>query len=301
MSLLLPDARLGQHTWALKRAYVFGVINTTPDSFSDGGQFFATQAAVEHGIALAAAGADALDIGGESTRPGAGRVSVEEELRRVLPVVEALNEKLAIPISIDTTKAEVARQAVAAGACIVNDISGMALDEKMAETVASLDVAVILGHLRGEPATMQDGICFKDVVAEVADELREQAQRAIAAGIQSDRIWIDPGIGFGKTTEQSVALIAATGLLRQAVGHPIMVGPSRKSFIGTLMAAEVSARQQSTGRIMGTAAAVAVAITLGADAVRIHDVRELHQAVVVSNALRSAYGGIAVVGQPPSK
>lgn len=285
MYLVLPEARLGRHSWALDRAYVFGVINVTPDSFSDGGQFLDPVKAVERGRALAAAGADALDVGGESTRPRSEAVSLQAELDRVLPVIERLSAELDLPISVDTYKAEVARQAVAVGASIINDISGMGLDPKMGEVAADTQAAIILGHLRGSPATMQDDISFVDVVSEVGDELRARVQLAVAAGVAPERIWIDPGIGFGKTAPQSLALLAAIDVLKRAVGYPLMIGASRKSFIGELTGAP------SAERLMGTAAATSAAIVLGADAVRIHDVGELEQAVVVANAIRNAPRG----------
>ena len=273
---------IGPATWDWSRTYVFGVVNVTPDSFSDGGQFFDREVAVARGRALIDAGADALDIGGESTRPGSEPVPVDEEKRRVLPVVERLAAHCRVPISVDTYKAEVAEAAVAAGASVINDVSGLRLDEAMADTVARTGAAVILGHLRGKPATMQDDIRFDDVVGEVIEELRASVQRAIQAGVAGDRIWVDPGIGFGKTAEQSLALVAATDRIVEALGYPVMVGTSRKSFIG-----EVTGLP-AMRRIIGTCAASAIAVMGGAEALRLHDVAELRSGVQVADAIRRA-------------
>lgn len=260
-----------------------GVVNVTPDSFYDGGRHAEPAAAVAHGLELVAQGADMLDVGGESTRPGSSPVSVEQELARVLPVIRELVQRCKVPISVDTHKAMVAQEAMAAGAAVVNDISGMALDPDMPEVVARTKATVILGHLRGQPATMQQGIRFVDVVTEVADELRSSVRRAVKAGVAAERIWVDPGIGFGKTAEQSLSLLRATGELRERIGYPILVGPSRKSFIGAVTGEPVQER------LMGTCASVVAAVLAGADGVRIHDVGQLLPAVRVANAIvRSA-------------
>ena len=280
MSLVHAPVRLGQATWDFSRTYVFGVVNVTPDSFSDGGRFFSTDAAVAHGWDLIEQGADALDIGGESTRPGAEPVPAEEESRRVLPVVRQLAGRGSVPISIDTYKAGVARAAVEAGASMINDISGLQLDPQMATVAAEAGVPLIIGHLRGTPKTMRDNIRFVDVVAEVAEELKRSVRTAVAAGVSAERIWVDPCIGFGKTAAQSLALLRSTGRLREAVGYPLMVGPSRKSFIGAVTGEGVEARQ------LGTCAAIAAVVVAGADAVRLHDVGLLLPAVRVADAIR---------------
>jgi len=280
MTTLFPPLSLGALRWDFSRTLIMGVVNVTPDSFYDGGRHATTDAAVAHALALAGEGADLLDVGGESTRPGAAEVSEQEELDRIIPVIEALTARCGAPISVDTYKARVAREAVAAGAAVINDISGMALDPEMVSAVVDSQALVILGHLRGAPAPMNHQIHFIDVVTEVITELRQARNRAVDAGVPPGRIWIDPGIGFGKTAPQSLALLRATGRLREEVGQPILVGPSRKSFIG-----EVTG-QPAEERLMGTCAAVAAVIQAGADAVRVHDVAALGPAVQVADAIR---------------
>ena len=280
MTTLFPPLSLGALRWDFSRTLIMGVVNVTPDSFYDGGRHATTDAAVAHALALAGEGADLLDVGGESTRPGAAEVSEQEELDRIIPVIEALTARCGAPISVDTYKARVAREAVAAGAAVINDISGMALDPEMVSAVVDSQALVILGHLRGAPASMNHQIHFIDVVTEVITELRQARNRAVDAGVPPGRIWIDPGIGFGKTAPQSLSLLRATGRLREEVGQPILVGPSRKSFIG-----EVTG-QPAEERLMGTCAAVAAVIQAGADAVRVHDVAALGPAVQVADAIR---------------
>ena len=284
MSLIIPPVVISGTRWDYDRTLIFGVVNVTPDSFSDGGCFWDdghlnVAAAVAQGEALVAAGADALDIGGESTRPRSTPVSGDDERRRVLPVIEGLFARVDVPISIDTYKADVARDAVAAGATIINDVSGGSLDEDLYAVAAESGALLILGHLRGAPASMMDAITFHDVVQEVEDELRGRIRRAVEAGVRPDRLWIDPGIGFGKNAAQSEALIAATGQLRAVLGYPIMVGPSRKSFLGQITGREV------LDRVMGTAGAACVAIARGVDALRLHDVAELRDAIRVADAI----------------
>ena len=279
MPLLLPPVSLGPRTWTWQRTCVFGVVNVTPDSFFDGGRYAETSQAVEHALALDAAGADVLDVGGESTRPGSAPVSAEQELDRVMPVIEGIRARTDTPVSIDTQKADVARHAVGGGASIINDISGLA-DEPMVSLVADSGAPVIVGHLRGRPATMQRDIAFDDVVAEVIDELRLTVRRAVFGGVKAEQIWVDPGIGFGKTAEQSLALLNATGRIRDELGYPVLVGPSRKSFIGSVTG------QPPDERLMGTCGSVCAAIALGADAVRVHDVDELMPAIRVADAIR---------------
>jgi len=274
-------------TWG-DRTYLMGVLNVTPDSFSDGGQFDRLEAALTQAHQLAADGADWLDIGGESTRPQAVPVSAADEADRVLPVIRALRQgwgafgPLDLPISIDTTKAEVAQAAIAAGADVVNDVSGGLYDPAMLPTVAALGVPVILMHLRGTPQTMQhltDYNDYSDVVAAVAAALGDRIAAAVAAGISPDRIAIDPGIGFAKTAEQNLDLIRRLPELR-SLGYPVLVGPSRKSFIGKILN-EPDPQQ----RVWGTGAACAACVAGGADWVRVHDVRPMRDVVRVSDAL----------------
>jgi dihydropteroate synthase len=263
-----------------------GIVNTTPDSFSDGGRFADPGAAVEHAHRLAEEGADLVDLGGESTRPGAPAVPAEEERRRVVPVVERLRAAgFALPISVDTTKPEVARAALDAGADLVNDVRGLQ-DPALAALVAARGVPAVLMHMRGTPADMAARAVYGDVVEEVAAELAASLARAEAAGVRRDRVILDPGIGFAKAAEHSVALLAAVPRLRQ-LGCPILLGPSRKSFIGKLTGAPVDAR------LPGTLAAVAAGVLAGAELFRVHDVAAARQAAEVAAAIRDAAAGRA--------
>jgi dihydropteroate synthase len=261
-----------------------GVVNATPDSFSDGGRFLALDAAVAQAERLAAEGADLVDLGGESTRPGATAVEPAEERRRVVPVIERLRARgFALPISIDTCKAEVARAALEAGADLVNDVLGLA-DPALAEVVAGAGVPVVLMHMRGRLSSMQERAVYADLLGEVAAELREALARAVAAGIPEGRIILDPGIGFAKTPAQSVELLARVGELR-ALGRPLLVGPSRKRFIGHLTGAPVE------DRLPGTLAAVTACVLAGVELLRVHDVAAARQAASVALALRQANAG----------
>ena len=280
MPTIFAPLQIGSLEWTWRRTLIMGVVNVTPDSFFDGGKFLDPTAAVDHAMALVEAGADVLDVGGESTRPGAAQVSEEQELERVIPVIEAVAARSPVALSVDTYKAAVAQQAVSAGAVMINDISGMSMDPLMPATAADSGAAVILGHLRGEPRSMQQQISFTDVVQEVADELQARVRVAVRAGLGADRLWIDPGIGFGKTAAQSLELLRASGRLRDEVRCPIMIGCSRKSFIG-----EVTG-QPAEERLLGTCAAVAGVVMAGADAVRIHDVAQLQPAIQVADAMR---------------
>jgi dihydropteroate synthase len=261
--------------------FIMGVVNATPDSFSDGGRFLDTDAAVAHALRLADEGADLIDLGGESTRPGATPVPGAEEVRRVVPVVERLRARgFALPISVDTFKPEVARAALAAGADLVNDVMGLA-DPALAAVVAESKAPVVIMHMRGTPADMASRAVYGDVVADVARELEVAVARAVAAGVDRERIILDPGLGFAKTAEHSVALLARLPELR-ALGRPLLVGPSRKSFIGTLTGAPVGER------LPGTLAAVSVAVLAGAEFLRVHDVAAARQAAQVAAATRRA-------------
>ncbi|MCE5229400.1 dihydropteroate synthase [bacterium] len=262
-----------------RRVLVMGIVNVTPDSFSDGGKFFDIERAADHALELIAQGADILDIGGESTRPGSDAVSVEEELRRVVPVIERLAGKIQVPISIDTMKAEVARQAVAAGAQIINDVTALRGDPKMAGVAGETKAAVVLMHMIGTPKTMQQEPRYGDVVTEVGEFLRERMQAAEAAGIERERIALDPGIGFGKTLEHNVELFRRMGELA-ALGRPLLIGPSRKAFLGKLLGGAPPEE-----RLEGTIAAVVASICAGARIVRVHDVGPVAKAVKVAQEL----------------
>lgn len=256
-----------------------GVLNCTPDSFSDGGKFTSPNEAIEAGVRMAGEGADWIDVGGESTRPGSRTVSGEEEKARVLPVIEALRRRLRddVLISIDTYKSDTARAAVKAGARVVNDVSGGLLDPGTIEVAAQAGAAIVLGHLRGRPSTMMDDVSFEDVVREVGDELAARVEVARGAGCRE--VWVDPGIGFGKVLEQNLAILRALPTLAAHVGAPLMLGVSRKRFLGDLTG------KPPGERIFGTAAAVTAAVLGGASAVRVHDVAAMRDVVRVAEAL----------------
>ena len=258
----------------LARTLVMGIVNVTPDSFSDGGLWFDAGRAVAHGLELVAEGADLLDVGGESTRPGSAAVDEAEELRRVLPVIRSLAGACGVPVSVDTRHAAVARAAVAEGACIVNDIMPFAGDAAMAEAVRETGAGVVLMHLRGEPQTMAQHAVYGDVVAEVERSLQESLAYAAGQGIACDRVMIDPGIGFAKTTAHNVALLAATARLARTA--PLLVGVSRKRFIGELCAEPAAAE-----RVGGSVGAAVWCALQGASAVRVHDVKATRQALTV--------------------
>jgi dihydropteroate synthase len=274
-----------------RRTLVMGIVNITPDSFSDGGRFFGTRAAVDHGLALAAAGADIIDVGGESTRPFSDPVSAEEEVRRVVPVIEQLAAKLSIPIpiSIDTTKSEVARQALAAGAAIINDVSALRLDPAMGPLAASQGVPVILMHMLGSPKTMQVKPEYRDVVAEVRAFLAEAIARAEAQGIDRTRIVVDPGIGFGKTFAHNLLLLQQLAAF-QELNVPLLVGASRKAFIRHLLkpadAKDIPADLPEVET--GSLAAASVAVMNGVHILRVHDVAGTCAALTVIDAIRQA-------------
>ncbi len=256
---------------------LMGVVNVTPDSFSDGGLYLDPAAAIAHGQELVAAGAGILDVGGESTRPGAAEVAAAEELRRVLPVVEGLAGGEA-EVSIDTSKAAVAAAALDAGATIVNDVTALRGDPEMAALCAERGATVVLMHMRGSPRTMQEDPTYEDVVAEVKDFLAARLAAAGAAGIAAGRVWLDPGIGFGKTAEHNLELLRRLGELRE-LGRPLVIGTSRKSFIGRL---DGSAAGERLG---GTIASSVLAAAEGAEVLRVHDVAEVGQALAVATAI----------------
>lgn len=261
-----------------KRTLIMGVVNVTPDSFSDGGLYADPERAIAHALELAEEGADIIDIGGESTRPGAAPVPAEEELRRVLPVIKGLRKESKVPISIDTYKAAVAEAALEAGAAMVNDISALRFDPRMSELLRRCEAPVVLMHMQGEPRTMQENPHYNDVVGEIAAFLQERMAAAAEAGIDPKRLILDPGIGFGKRLEHNLEILRRLGELK-ALGRPILIGPSRKSFIGQLSGAPVAER------LPGTIAAVVLGIAHGADIVRVHDVRAVKQAVILADAI----------------
>ncbi|MFM2312415.1 MAG: dihydropteroate synthase [Cyanobacteriota bacterium] len=262
-----------------EKTYLMGILNVTPDSFSDGGEFASLETALLQARGMIANGVDIIDIGGESTRPHAESVSVAQELQRVMPVIEQLRQESEIPISIDTTKAIVAQKAIAAGADLVNDISGGTFDLQMFSTVAQLNVPLILMHIRGNPQTMQSLSDYQDVVAEVAAFLTNQVEQAIACGIAKSQIAIDPGIGFAKTAAQSLTLLQDLKELK-ALSLPILVGVSRKSFMTPILQ-----QDDPKARIWGTAAACYGAIARGADILRVHDVQEMYDVCRVADAI----------------
>jgi dihydropteroate synthase len=255
-----------------------GVLNVTPDSFSDGGMYFDAGRAIARGQQMVDEGADFIDIGGESSRPGSEPITEEEELRRVIPVIKGLAKTVSVPISIDTYKSKVAGKAMKAGAQIVNDISGLTFDSNMIDVAREFDACLVLMHMKGTPKTMQQDPSYSDVVEEVAEFLAQQAGKARMNGIV--KVIVDPGIGFGKTVEQNLELFKRLRRFAQ-LGCPLLVGPSRKSFIGKLLGAPVE------GRLEGTAAAVTTSILRGANIVRVHDVREMKKVVLVADALKN--------------
>lgn len=264
------------------KTYIMGILNVTPDSFSDGGRFFDRERAVEQGVRMAEEGADIIDIGGESSRPGALPVSLEEELRRVVPVVRALARQTEVLLSVDTMKAKVAEAALEEGARMVNDVSALRFDPAMALLVAAAGVPIVLMHMRGTPQTMQEAVRYHDLMGEIEAFLAERISWACAAGVREDRIIVDPGIGFGKSLERdNFTILRDLGALR-SLGRPLMVGPSRKAFLGKLLDLPVEEREE------GTAAAVAAAVLQGADIVRVHEVKRMKRVVEVAQAIRDA-------------
>lgn len=264
---------------------VMGIVNVTPDSFSDGGRFLDNEKAVEHALRLEDEGADILDIGGESSRPFAEAVSEEEELRRVIPLIYELSKKVSAPISIDTTKARVAKLAVEAGASIVNDISAMTIDPEMLSTAASTNAAVILMHMKGEPRTMQIDPFYDDVVSEIMAYMKAMMERAEKAGIEKSSIILDPGIGFGKDISHNIAIINAIPAFK-TLGAPILIGPSRKSFIQKILGTDLKTGLERVEA--GTLAVVTASLMNGADIVRVHDVKAAKAAVEIIKALKGS-------------
>jgi len=282
-SLPLPDGR----TLALgDRTLVMGVINVTPDSFSDGGQLLDTQRAIDAGVQMVADGADLLDVGGESTRPGAEPLGEHEERRRVLPVIAGLSMRVTVPISIDTYKPSVADEALRAGASIVNDISGLRYEPELAAVVARNRAIIVLMHTRGRSRDMYREADYHDVVDEVLDELRESLAFATGAGVPTDRVLVDPGLGFAKEASHTYETLARLDEFSE-LGRPLLVGPSRKRFLTRALGSDVPA----SGRDWATAAAVTAAVLAGAHIVRVHAVREMTQVVKVSDEIRKYHRG----------
>ncbi len=280
--------RLPSRTLVLgERTLLMGVLNVTPDSFSDGGLFLGTQAAIRHALEMERAGADILDVGGESTRPGADPIRAEEELTRVLPVLEGLRGKLHIPISLDTQKATVAEAGIAAGAEMVNDISALRADPALAEVVRRGRVALVLMHMRGTPRSMQRGPFARNVMRDVTAGLRSALRRAAQAGIAKSQLLIDSGIGFGKTYAQNLELLAHLPELAR-LGCPLVVGTSRKAFVGWALAGKGQPWPPER-RQWGTAATVAAAVLGGAHVVRVHDVAEMAEVVRLADAIANAH------------
>lgn len=265
-----------------ERTLIMGVINTTPDSFSDGGRFISAQQAIDEGMRMADEGADMIDVGGESTRPGSDPVSIEEELERVLPVVRGLAARVSVPISVDTMKGRVARESLDAGAEIINDVSSFNYDPMMAKTIASARAGVVLMHMRGMPKVMQQGdLSYPSLIDDISDYLQGKIEKAVSEGIEISRIAVDPGIGFGKTATDNMRLIRHLYRFKK-LGRPVLIGVSRKAFIG-----------QATGggpseRIEGTGAAVTAAILYGAHIVRVHDVSIMKKVVLMADAIKRA-------------
>jgi dihydropteroate synthase len=280
----LFQIKLASRTLSLgQRTFVMGVLNVTPDSFSDGGKFLDPQRAIEHAFAMERAGADLLDIGGESTRPGSSGTPAEEELARILPVLEGLRDRLKIPISIDTQKASVAEAAITAGAQIINDISGLKNDPRLAGVAARHRVPLILMHMRGEPRSMQKGPFARNVIQDVTRGLRASVAIARKAGVAKSQIILDPGVGFGKSFSQNYELLARLPELAK-LGFPLMVGTSRKGFLGATLSRDGKPAPPEE-RIWGTAATVTACILGGAHIVRVHEVSEMAQVARVSDCL----------------
>ncbi|HEX6323407.1 MAG TPA: dihydropteroate synthase [Vicinamibacterales bacterium] len=265
-----------------RRTLIMGILNVTPDSFSDGGAHFDANAAIRAAEGMVEAGADILDVGGESTRPGAEPLPAAEEWRRVGPVIEAVARRLSVPVSIDTYKAEIAERALDRGAVIVNDVSAFAYDERIAEVAARRKAGVVLMHTRGRSASMYALAEYTDVAGEIGRELAARAEAAMAAGVARERIVLDPGFGFAKRAEHSLEALARFGELH-ALGFPLLSGPSRKSFLQAGLG-----ERPPSGRLWGTAAAVAASVLAGAHIVRVHDVREMADVVRVADAVAAA-------------
>lgn len=264
-----------------ERPLIMGVLNVTTDSFSDGGRFIDPEQALDHAVFMAESGADIIDIGGESSRPGAESIPIEEEIKRVIPVVKKAAKRIKIPISIDTVKSEVAERAFDAGASILNDISALRMDERMAGLAAGKNAYVVLMHMRGTPADMQQNTDYEDIIGEIISFLNDSASGAIEKGVSKDKIIIDPGIGFGKSAEGNFIILKNLDKFLE-LGYPVMVGASRKSFIGKTLGADTDRRLE------GSIAAACYAVMNGADIVRVHDVLETRRAITIIEKISTA-------------
>ena len=274
--------RCRKQTFTLgKKTLLMGVLNVTPDSFSDGGLFFDKEKAISHGLRMAEEGADIIDIGGESTRPGSKPLELEEELRRVIPVIESIAKEVDVPISIDTYKSAVAQRAIWAGAEIINDISGLHFDPGLAQVAAKEDLPLILMHIRGIPETMQKNVHYDSLLSEVLQSLKDSIQRAESAGIDPGQIIVDPGIGFGKTLVDNLLIIKNLFEFR-ILGKPILLGTSRKTFIGKILNAQV------TDRLEGTLSSIAIGVLNGAHIIRSHDVLQSKKVIAMADAIKMA-------------
>jgi len=267
-----------------QRTHIMGILNVTPDSFSDGGLFFEADKAIEHGLEMARDGADIIDVGGESARPYSRRISAGEETDRVIPVIKGLCKELSIPISIDTYKAEVAREALASGASVVNDISALRFDPQMGPITAQAGVPLILMHIKGTPEVMQDNPTYEDLISEILDFLKDAMERARAAGIREDLIMVDPGIGFGKTFDHNLIIIKELSRF-EALQRPIVLGTSNKAFIGHVLNKEAHERDT------GTMATIAAGVMNGAHIVRVHNVKKAVETVRMIDAVKRGRAG----------
>ncbi len=263
----------------MKGPLIMGILNVTPDSFYDGGNFFSEDRAISHALRLAEDGADVIDVGGESTRPGSEPTPLQEELRRVIPVIEGIRRRSDIPLSIDTYKAEVAREAIAAGADMVNDISALSFDEAMADVVARAGVPVVLQHIKGTPRNMQTNPFYEDVIGEIKDFFSKRIDFARNHGVEEEKVIIDPGIGFGKRLQDNLTIIREIGRLKE-LGRPLLIGTSMKSFLGRIVGTDAL-----PDRVEGSLASVAISIWNGADMVRVHDVTKTKRVILFMRAL----------------
>lgn len=266
-----------------KKTFCMGILNITPDSFSDGGKYLDSKIALEKALELEKDGADIIDIGGESSRPGADTISVKEELDRVMPVLKELVKRVKIPISIDTYKTEVAKEVLEAGADIINDITGLHNNEQLAKLVAKYDAGIIIMHMLGTPKTMQANPEYKDLIGDIITYFKKSIDIAKANGISEDKIIIDPGIGFGKTIEHNLEIIRKLSAFKK-IGRPVLIGTSRKAFIGNILNLPVNERLE------GTAASVAISIMNGADIVRVHDVQKMQRIIKMADAIKYPKG-----------
>ncbi len=276
----LKDMKCGKYRLSFKKQLIMGILNVTPDSFSDGGRFIKTDKAVEHAIEMVNQGADIIDIGGESSRPGAVQISEQEELKRVKPIIQKLISKINVPISIDTYKPRIAEECLKSGVHIVNDITGLR-NKNMIKLIAKYKVPVVIMHMKGMPNNMQQNPVYNDVVDEIMEFFNEKINEAKKAGINNNDIIIDPGIGFGKTTEHNLQILKRLSEFRK-LNCPILIGVSRKSFIGNITGLSVDERLE------GTLASVAIAVMNNANIIRVHDVKECKRAVQIADAIKCA-------------